>query len=66
MEGVTSINKFKGVVEARIRIMNFSLQLIITAKTVTSFDIQKNKKDLKQMCFENEKIIMRNYDGNEE
>jgi hypothetical protein len=38
MEGVTSINKFKGVVEARIRIMNFSLQLIITAKTVTSFD----------------------------
>ena len=38
MEGVTSINKFKGVVEARIRIMNFSLKLIITAKTVTSFD----------------------------
>ena len=38
MKGMTSINKFKGVVELKIMIMNFSLKFTTRVKPVTSFD----------------------------
>ena len=34
MEGMTYLNKFKGIVEVKIRIMNFSLKFITTTKPI--------------------------------
>jgi hypothetical protein len=38
MGRMTSINKFKGIVEIEIRILNFRLKLITLMRLVTCFD----------------------------
>jgi hypothetical protein len=37
MKGMTSIKKLQGIVEVKMRIINFSLKFITTIKMVTSF-----------------------------
>lgn len=48
MKGMTSINKFKGIVKVKVRIMNFSLKFITSTKLITSFNGQKNQKTLNE------------------
>ena len=38
MESMTSMNKYKGILEVRIKIMRFSLKFLMLVKMKTSFD----------------------------
>jgi hypothetical protein len=57
MERMTSINKYKGIFEVEIKIMNFSLKNMYQwKKPITCFDGKKNKKkrrenDLKKLIW---------------
>ena len=39
IKGMTSMNKFKGIVEVKIRIINFSLEFTTSVKPIMRFDI---------------------------
>jgi len=42
IEEMASINKFKGIIKVKMKILNFCLKFKTMTKTVTSFDGKKN------------------------
>jgi hypothetical protein len=50
MNEMISINKFKGVVEFKIRIINFSLKFVTMAKTMTTKTTDRRIRKILNKC----------------